>query len=399
MDTMDGFLDMASLVVAASEGIETYLLSWPLGDLEDGEAETMALALMRRGNGILLAQRGSRTSRRLLWRLKQSLMPEGLRFRKNGKPKRHARASLAAELKTVMDFLPKLSQQMDALAQRQIAVESKAKGGPIYPSASTIASQPLGRALDLPKPAQLSSLAKAVGEPPRTQALESDMKPAELRGLEAEELDPLATSSPERRFLTCPAVLEQSKALTSLAAQIAAQHGDSMTELAGISTTGTRGAAGGAKLQNELAMHRGTFFTAVLHQMGSSHGPYKQCGAGAPYPHAEGDIRLEVPGTFWWLWEAAGAGALAASSHDGLRLFDGGSGERCLGSTCRGHRTVMPRWRAHGPCNAAHTAGGPAQFHISESPALQHQQVQEFCAAGGSAVGDLLPGLPGKRWR
>ena len=52
---MDGFLDMASLVVAASEGIETYLLSWPLGDLEDGEAETMALALMRRGNGILLA--------------------------------------------------------------------------------------------------------------------------------------------------------------------------------------------------------------------------------------------------------------------------------------------------------------------------------------------------------
>ena len=147
---------------------------------------------------------------------------------------------------------------------------------------------------------------------------------------------------PERRFLTCPAVLEQSKALTSLAAQIAAQHGDSMTELAGTSTTGTRGAAGGAKLQNELAMHRGTFFTAVLHQMGSSHGPYKQCGAGAPHPHAEGDIRLEVPGTFWWLWEAAGAGALAASSHDGLRLFDGGSGERCFGTTCRGHRTVMP---------------------------------------------------------
>ena len=43
----------------------------------------------------------------------------------SAKAKRHTTASLAAELRTVVDFLPKLSQQMDALAQRQQLVESK----------------------------------------------------------------------------------------------------------------------------------------------------------------------------------------------------------------------------------------------------------------------------------
>lgn len=61
-------------------------------------------------------------------------------------------------------------------------------------------------------------------------------------------------------------VLEQSRALTTLAAQIASKHGDPLTELTG-ATAGTRGAAGRAKLQAELALHRGTFFNAVLQQM------------------------------------------------------------------------------------------------------------------------------------
>ena len=55
MDTTDGVLDMASGMVVASEGTETYVLAWPIGDEEDGEAEAMALALMRRENGTLPA--------------------------------------------------------------------------------------------------------------------------------------------------------------------------------------------------------------------------------------------------------------------------------------------------------------------------------------------------------
>ena len=95
----------------------------------------------------------------------------------------------------------------------------------------------------------------------------ASLHPLELQAFEGEKLDPLATSSQSADSSLARAVLEQSKALTSLAAQIAAQHGDPMNELAGTSATGTRGAAGRAKLQSELALHRGTFFTAVLHQM------------------------------------------------------------------------------------------------------------------------------------
>ena len=63
------------------------------------------------------------------------------------------------------------------------------------------------------------------------------------------------------------AMLEQPRALNALVAQIAHGQQDPMTELTGTSTTGTRGAAGRARLQAELAAHRGSFFTSVMHSM------------------------------------------------------------------------------------------------------------------------------------
>ena len=50
--------------------------------------------------------------------------------------------------------------------------------------------------------------------------------------------------------------------------QIAQASGDPMSDLSGSGVTpGSRGAMGRAKLQSELAAHRGTFFTSVLTQM------------------------------------------------------------------------------------------------------------------------------------
>eukprot|EP00435_Cladocopium_sp_Y103_P055327 s564_g18.t1 len=94
---------------------------------------------------------------------------------------------------------------------------------------------------------------------------EVDARLRELAALESEKLGQLTGSLRTEEASLAQAVLEQSRALTS-AAQIASQHGDPLTELAG-PTTGTRGAAGRAKLQAELAMHRGSFFQAVLQQM------------------------------------------------------------------------------------------------------------------------------------
>ena len=62
------------------------------------------------------------------------------------------------------------------------------------------------------------------------------------------------------------AMMAQSTAITTLVSQLAASGGDPMTELTG-SSLGMRGAQGRAKLQSELASHKGIFFDAVLKQM------------------------------------------------------------------------------------------------------------------------------------
>jgi len=62
------------------------------------------------------------------------------------------------------------------------------------------------------------------------------------------------------------AMMAQSTAITTLVSQLAASGGDPMTELTG-SSMGMRGAQGRAKLQSELASHKGIFFDAVLKQM------------------------------------------------------------------------------------------------------------------------------------
>ena len=188
------------------------------------------------------------------------------------RPKRPTTAALAVEIQQLVEFMPKLSQQLADLSQRQDLVESRILP---YQSASSVASQPLGKALDLQPPPPLGALAKAVGVPPRTATSQSlgllasvspPSKPVDVEALEAEKPGLAAGLSRSEDSSLAQAVLEQSRALTSLAAQIAAQHGDPMAELSG-PTTGTRGAAGRAKLQSELALHRGTFFQAVLQQM------------------------------------------------------------------------------------------------------------------------------------
>jgi hypothetical protein len=63
-------------------------------------------------------------------------------------------------------------------------------------------------------------------------------------------------------------MLEQSKALNALVAQLAANKNDPLRDLgSSISGVSSKGALGRAKLQSDLAAHRGTFFTNVLQAM------------------------------------------------------------------------------------------------------------------------------------
>ena len=73
------------------------------------------------------------------------------------------------------------------------------------------------------------------------------------------------------------AVLAQSQPLTSLVAQLAA--GDPITDLGSSSSTlSTKGAQGRAKLQNELAQHKGTFFVSVMQSMARRMQPAQPAG-------------------------------------------------------------------------------------------------------------------------
>jgi len=188
------------------------------------------------------------------------------------KPKRATTATLSNQMEEVMGLLPQMSQQLTLLAERQKRLEDHL---PTMGKTTAVAlAQPLGSALELPRPS-LASVAKAMPPPPKTNTRASlgllaspgIAKPPDLAALEEEKVVLPASSNQTQGDALAQAVLVQSQALTSLVAQIAGVHGDPMTELATTTSAGARGASGRAKLQAELAQHKGIFFRSVMQSM------------------------------------------------------------------------------------------------------------------------------------
>ena len=190
------------------------------------------------------------------------------------KPKRPTTASLAQDMKGLLDSLPLISNQLQLITDRQAALEAR------LPAATRTSPTALYGALGAPRPAtapSVSSLAKAVQPPPRTLRKEGlgllaspgSVRPMEVQALEEERQEALQMCAPTSGdAMLAKAVMEQSRALTSLVSQIASAQTDPMSELTGgLSSAGTRGASTRAKLQQELASHRGSFFQSVLQSM------------------------------------------------------------------------------------------------------------------------------------
>lgn len=186
--------------------------------------------------------------------------------------KRPTVASLAGSLQELIQVNAGLSQQVQSLALRQQQLEKRSQDQSLVPAPpQKMLSQPISSALAT-QSLQSAGVAKAIGTPPRT-AVPTDpgllrslwIQPLEISELEEEKLGPPQSASHDH---LAQAVLAQSKALTALVSQIASQSSDPMLEL-GATTfgAGTRGAQGRAKLQAELAQHKGSFFNAVLAAM------------------------------------------------------------------------------------------------------------------------------------
>ena len=147
-----------------------------------------------------------------------------------------------------------------ALSRTPGEVRDKLEGEPVW------SKEALGAAFAGPQTGpRLGAIAKDMAPPPRTTSqpplgllgpLMVADKPKTVLELEEEKG---GKELPDQANLA-RAVLAQSHALTTLVSEIAAAGQDPMTDLSTPGAgTSTRGAQGRARLQSELAMHRGTF--------------------------------------------------------------------------------------------------------------------------------------------
>ena len=210
------------------------------------------------------------------------------------KAKRPTTALLSGQVQVLESLLPALTSQLESLAARQAAMEEVLAKRPQasvsapppaqqpalhqpaqhqpaqhLPMSASLA-QPLGAAVS-PPVGGLAAAVGVLGPPPRTrQAQVLKDQPAAAAGLpellaeEAEE-----GLGRERSDPLSQAVLAQSNALTALVAQLAAQSGDTFPDLTGVpgGSAASRGATQRARLQEELAMGSGAFYTAVTQNM------------------------------------------------------------------------------------------------------------------------------------
>lgn len=177
------------------------------------------------------------------------------------KAKKPTAASLAVSMQQVLDALPALSNQIQMISDRQSEMEEKLGRNPSVAALS----KPLALNLPTGSQSQVASMARELRSPPRTTMRSSTSTPIrDLVPVHVEELQKDKELTSEPKDVT-QAILAQSAALTALVAQLSAGQ-DPMHELAGPSG-GTRGAQGRARLQSELALHRGTFFQSMVHSM------------------------------------------------------------------------------------------------------------------------------------
>eukprot|EP00435_Cladocopium_sp_Y103_P043042 s6_g12.t1 len=176
-------------------------------------------------------------------------------------------ATLAANLEEISTVLPQIMQQMQQLNARTEAMEVKFnEEGPRLSAlrmplaSSTMTGLSTG---SMTKPAELAREFPAL-----KGSHQPGLHPTGPRPLAAQEVKQLEEDrgQSQENSTLAQAVLAQSQALTSLVQRLTS--GDPISDLSSSSSSlSSKGAMGRAKLQQELAQHKGTFYTSVLQSM------------------------------------------------------------------------------------------------------------------------------------
>ena len=182
-----------------------------------------------------------------------------------GSPQTSARkkptvATLADSLEKLSQALPAITTQLQDLSSRTAAIEANVANPP---DKSSILRQPLSSSA-LVGSSNVVGPQALVKEMPPPRSLSTPAKVVPKNLFTEKETKEMAMDFPETPALA-QAVLEQSRALTALVAQMA--NGDRSLELPSGSGLSSRGSIGREKLRNELAQHKGTFFTNVIQNM------------------------------------------------------------------------------------------------------------------------------------
>ena len=181
---------------------------------------------------------------------------------KKGKP---TVASLAASMEHLSTTLPMVMQQLESLNQRTQSVEAQLN---VAGNKTAFLQQPLGALAPVTAmPQSQAGLVREVPPPKFAASRIAKAAPANTFGRQmAEELEQERLEGEGSSASLTLAVLEKSKALSTLVSQIA--NGEVMADCSSSSTGfSSRGAAGRVKLQQELSLQRGTFFSSVFAQM------------------------------------------------------------------------------------------------------------------------------------
>ena len=176
------------------------------------------------------------------------------------KPKRVTMASLAEQLGSMAQILPAVVQRLDTMQSDQDALkEAVANQQNVVPP----------RPSQQPVSSSLQEFAKMMGTPPRVKQIAAS--PAIARPL-VPQMDSPWTLQEQAEEAVVPggstlaqAVLEQSKALTSLVAQLQSG-GDPLLDSHGSTSAvslGSKGSTGRMQLQTELSNRSGQFFLQV----------------------------------------------------------------------------------------------------------------------------------------
>ena len=177
--------------------------------------------------------------------------------------KRPTVAQLADATQEISNTLPSFTNKLQELSDRTAAMEAQ-EGRPVERSSALKRPLSSAAASTPPKAVSAGDLVREMPPPAKASGLPKSQH-VTLSGMETEEL--ALDLHPDSSTLAA-AVMEQSKALTALVCQIASSAGGPFAEL-GSATAGlsSKGSIGRAKLQAELAAHKGVFFQSVMQSM------------------------------------------------------------------------------------------------------------------------------------